>query len=87
MTTQTLEDRIKHILIEEIGVSVPKDEITDNADLREDLGLDSLDIVELTMDIEDMILDDAEVDDEISDEWKTFGDVVNSVSKIAEKGV
>lgn len=56
---------------------VDEAEVSLNDDLVEDLRADSLDIVELVMEIEDHF--NMEIEEDDSDRWKTFGDVVRYV--------
>lgn len=52
-------------------------ELTEKTNLAKDLGADSLDVVEITMDVED------EFNIHISlDEFQTVGDIVKAVEKI-----
>ena len=44
-------DRLKEVICEEM--EIPKDEFTMDANIREDFDLDSLDMVDIIMDIED----------------------------------
>ena len=60
MVESTTEARVKEILCEQLGVS--GDEVSLDSAFIEDLGADSLDIVELVMALEE------EYDTEISDE-------------------
>ena len=55
-----VQDKIKQIIVDELGVD--EAEVTENARFIEDLGADSLDLVELVMRFE------AEFDIEIPDE-------------------
>ncbi len=43
----SVEDKVKSIIVEQLGVDA--DEVTDGASFTDDLGGDSLDIVELVM--------------------------------------
>ena len=47
----TVYERLKKILVKKLGVK--KEEITPSASFADDLGLDSLDLVEIIMAIED----------------------------------
>jgi len=47
----TIEERVKKIVIEQLGVK--EDEVTPNANFVDDLGADSLDTVELVMALEE----------------------------------
>ena len=62
MEQAELEQRLKKLLVERVGVQAAK--ITPEASLAEDLGLDSLDGVELAMAMEeefDLQIDDKEL--------------------------
>ena len=56
----SLEDRIAEIIVEQLGVS--REEISPDASFVEDLGADSLDIVELVMAMEEEF--DVEIPDD-----------------------
>ena len=56
----SLEDRIAEIIVEQLGVS--REEISPDASFVEDLGADSLDIVELVMAMEEEF--DVEIQDD-----------------------
>ncbi|GIX33697.1 MAG: acyl carrier protein [Lysobacterales bacterium] len=47
----SIEDRVKKIIVEQLGVK--EEEVTPNASFVDDLGADSLDIVELVMALEE----------------------------------
>ena len=51
MTTKSVEERVKEIICEQLGVE--ENEVTPNAKFIEDLGADSLDTVELVMAFEE----------------------------------
>jgi acyl carrier protein len=50
MNKEEIKGKIKEIIVDKNGV--PAEQVTDNADFRDDLGMDSLDNVELFMEIE-----------------------------------
>ena len=80
---QTTEDRIKDILVQ--SLCLDSTEIMPTSSLREDLGADSLDVVELALCLEDAF-SIAPFTDAEGDAMKTVGDVVKSVEKkIAER--
>lgn len=59
----TVEERVKKIVIDQLGLSVTEeDEVSNDASFVDDLGADSLDTVELVMALEE------EFETEISDE-------------------
>lgn len=66
----TLEDRLKGIIVDQLGVEAEK--VTANASFINDLGADSLDIVELVMAMEEEF--DLEIPDEDAEKIKTVGD-------------
>ena len=67
-----LEQRVTALIVEQLGVS--KDEIVANASFIDDLGADSLDIVELVMSMEEEF--DIEIPDEDAEKIQTIGDAV-----------
>ena len=66
-----LELRIRSIVAEQLGVDLT--EISSEANILDDLGADSLDVVELMMTLEDAF--DIEVPDERLESMRTIGDV------------
>ena len=70
-------DRIKKIIVDQLGVDESK--ITENSSFIDDLGADSLDIVELIMAFEEEF--DIEIPDEDAEKMKTIEDAVKYLSK------
>jgi acyl carrier protein len=68
-----LEDRITEIIVEQLGVS--KDEVVPEASFTDDLGADSLDIVELVMAMEEEF--DVEIPDDDAEKIQTIGDAIS----------
>ena len=68
-------EKVKAILAEQFDVK--EDKITVDTDLQEDLGADSLDVVDLLMSIEDEF--EVEVPDEEIENIKTVGALVNYI--------
>jgi acyl carrier protein len=67
------EDRVKEIIAKELEVEVKQ--LTGEAKFIEDLGADSLDIVELVMALEEEF--GIDIPDEDADKLKTVGDAMN----------
>ena len=74
-------EKLKDIVAEQLGVE--PDEVTTEANIQEDLGADSLDIVDLITTIEDEF--DLSIPDEAVEEIKTVGDIVNYIEKNADE--
>lgn len=70
-------DRIKKIIVDQLGVDENK--ITENSSFVDDLGADSLDIVELIMAFEEEF--DIEIPDEDAEKMRTVGDAVKYLNK------
>ena len=66
-----LSERIKTIVADQLGVEIG--EVTKDASILDDLGADSLDVVELVMTLEEAF--NIEVPDEAVEEMRTIGDV------------
>lgn len=70
-------EKIKKLLAEQINIS--EDEIKMESDIINDLGADSLDVVEMIMGVETEF--NVTVPDEVAMEMKTIGDVVAFIEK------
>ncbi len=77
MSQQDILNRVKKVTVEELGVK--EEEVVESASFTEDLGADSVDVVELVMALEDEF--GIEIPDEEVGEIKTVGDAVNYISK------
>ena len=79
----SIEEWVKKIVISELDITTEEEakKVTLDADLVEDLGVDSLDTVELLMTVEDEF--DVEISDEEAEGLKTVGDVVDYLQKNA----
>jgi acyl carrier protein len=76
MATSQIEAKVKSIIADQLGVG--EDEIKPESSFIEDLGADSLDIVELVMAMEEEF--EVEIPDEEAENIKTVGDAINYVS-------
>ena len=68
-------EKIKDIIVEQLDVE--DDAVTMEASITEDLGADSLDVVDLVMSIEESF--DVEIPDEEVENIKTVGDIVKYI--------
>lgn len=68
-------DRVKKIIVDRLGVD--EAEVTLEASFKEDLGADSLDVVELVMELEDEF--GIEISDEDAEKVTTVGEVVTYI--------
>ena len=75
MTTKSVEERVKEIICEQLGVE--ESEVTPAAKFIEDLGADSLDTVELVMAFEEEF--DLEIPDEDAEKIVTVGDAISYI--------
>ena len=69
MDMKQLEEKVKDIIVEELGVE--RDKLKDDASFMEDLGADSLDTVELVMAFEKEF--DIDIPDEEAEKLRTVG--------------
>jgi len=74
-TPEEIEERIKSIIVDQLGVAL--EEVTSEASFIDDLGADSLDIVELIMALEEEY--DIEIPDEDAEKIQTVKDVTTYV--------
>ena len=72
----TIEQKVKNIIADQLGVG--EDEIKATSSFIEDLGADSLDIVELVMAMEEEF--EVEIPDEEAENIKTVGDAINYIN-------
>lgn len=76
MVATQIETKVRGIIAEQLGVG--EDEIKVESSFVEDLGADSLDIVELVMAMEEEF--EVEIPDEEAENIKTVGDAINFIS-------
>jgi acyl carrier protein len=72
-----VQDKIKQIIVDELGVD--EAEVTENARFIEDLGADSLDLVELVMRFEEEF--DIEIPDEDAEKIQSVRDAYNYIDQ------
>ncbi len=77
---QEIQDKVIDIVCKQLGVA--KEKVTLEASFVNDLGADSLDTVELVMEIEDAF--DLNIPDEDAEKIQTVGDAVRYVEKSAQ---
>jgi acyl carrier protein len=73
-------DRVKAIVVEQLGVE--PDQVTPQSKFVEDLGADSLDVVELVMALEEEF--DLEIPDEDAEKIATVGEAVKYIESHVE---
>lgn len=73
----TTEDKVKSIIVEQLGIS--EDDVKPEASFIDDLGADSLDIVELVMAMEEEF--EIEIPDEEAENIKTVGDAIKYIKE------
>jgi acyl carrier protein len=80
--SMAVEDKVKQIIVEQLQVD--EAEVTPGASFQEDLGADSLDVVELVMQFEEAF--DLEIPDEDAEKIKTVKDAIDYIEKNAKGG-
>lgn len=74
-----VEERVRNIICDQLSVEAEK--VVPTASFIDDLGADSLDIVELVMTMEEEF--DLEIPDEEAEKIKTVGDVIKFIASKA----
>lgn len=77
--SDSLEQKVRAVVADQLGVDLA--EVRPDASILDDLGADSLDVVEMVMSLEEAF--DIEVPDEDVEEMKTVADVERYVNKAA----
>jgi acyl carrier protein len=72
-----IQDRLERVIVRLMGPQT--DNITPTTHFVGDLDMDSLDIVELVVDIEEAF--EIAIPDEVADKWRTVGDVLKYLNK------
>lgn len=73
-------DKVKKIIVDQIDVE--EDKVTEAASITDDLGADSLDVVDLVMSFEEEF--DIEIPDDQVEKIKTVGDIVKFIEEKVE---
>jgi acyl carrier protein len=76
-----IEERVIQIVCDNLGVN--KEQVTRNTSFQEDVGADSLDIVELVMELEEEF--EITIPDEEAEKIKTVGEAIDYIKKEVEK--
>ena len=77
----SIPERVKQIIVEQLGVD--EAQVEPSASFVDDLGADSLDIVELVMAFEEEF--SVEVPDEDAEKLQTVGDVIKYIEEKQQK--
>lgn len=78
---KSVERRVIEIIVEQLGVN--EEEVTPEASFIDDLGADSLDLVELIMAMEQEF--GLEISDEDAEKIQTVQDVINYINRASQK--
>lgn len=78
---KTVEEKVREIVVEQLGVK--PEQVTAEAKFIEDLGADSLDVVELVMALEEEF--GHEIPDEEAEKLTTVGDVIKYIEDLRQK--
>lgn len=81
MESESVKDKVINIVAEKL--KKPKEQIQLESRFMEDLGADSLDIADLTMEFEDEF--DISIDEDAGGKIKTVGDVVRFIEEQTKK--
>jgi len=81
LLSKTDTKAVLDILVEQLGVQ--ETQLTPDARLQEDLGADSLDIVEITMSVDERL--NISVPDEVAEKVSTVGDLLQALADLLGK--
>ncbi|WP_309383249.1 acyl carrier protein [Cerasicoccus frondis] len=81
MSDKSIEERVKEIIVNQLNVN--EEQVTPEASFLDDLGADSLDLVELVMAFEEEFKDEiqGEIPESDSEKLQTVGDVVSYIKE------
>lgn len=68
-------------------LNVSEEKLTPKSDLREDLGMDSLDLAEITMELEEELLDSDPIGEDAAERWRTVEDIQNEMAQLAARPI
>ncbi|PTX61254.1 acyl carrier protein [Melghirimyces profundicolus] len=68
-------ERVQRIIVDRLGVD--SSEVTKEASIKDDLGADSLDVMDMILELEDEF--SMEISDEEAEKINTVGDIVNYI--------
>ncbi|MCD6159838.1 MAG: acyl carrier protein [Thermotogae bacterium] len=77
-----MEEKVINIIAEQLGLDPA--EVKRDSNFTEDLGADSLDLVDLIMKLEDEF--DVKIEDEVASQLKTVGDAIEFIKKLTSEG-
>lgn len=77
MAKEEIFEKLKELVVDQLGVE--DDEVTLEANIQDDLGADSLDVVDLVMSVEEEF--GVKIADEELENIKTIGDIVDYIEE------